>query len=87
MKTNDYAAIYGLNRNFDQILSGIDGLQKRGLLPNNCAEARKVALEEVRARLNLVLATSLEGREAQDLCKFEDLRIEAVRREMGGDQR
>jgi hypothetical protein len=87
MKTNDYAAIYSLNQNFDRILSGIDGLQKGGLIPNGCAEARKVALEEIRARINFAIATSLEGREAQDLCKFEDLRIAATKREIGGDQR
>ncbi len=84
MKTNDYGAIYSLNQNFDRILSGINGLQKDGLIPNSCAEARKVALEEIRARINFAIATALESREAQDLCKFEDLRIAAVKREMEG---
>jgi len=68
-------------------LNGIDRLLKCGLIPNGCAEARKVALEEIRARINFAIATSLETREAQDLCKFEDLRIAAVKREMAENQR
>jgi len=84
MKTADYAAIHGLNRNVDQVIDGVELLRKSGLIPE-CAEARRIALEEIRARINFAVARSLESREAQDLCKFEDLRIAAVRRETGGD--
>ena len=45
------------------------------------AEARKASLDEVRARLNAAIARALEGREAEDLCRFEDLRIAANRKE------
>jgi hypothetical protein len=85
MKTADYAAIHGLNQNLDQVIDGVELLRKSGLIPGECAEARRVALEEIRARINFAVARSLESREAQDLCKFEDLRIAAVRRETGGD--
>lgn len=86
MKTDDYAAVYELNRHFDQIVEGIDRLQKGRLLPADSAEARKAALEEIRARTNFAVAQALESREAEDLCRFEDLRIAAVRKETGGNQ-
>ena len=86
MKTDDYAAVYELNRHFDQIAASIDRLQKSRLLPADSADARKAALEEIRARTNFAVAQALEGREADDLCKFEDLRIAAVRKEISGNQ-
>jgi hypothetical protein len=47
----------------------------------NSAEARKASLDEVRARLNSAVARGLETREAEDLCRLEDLRMEAVTKE------
>jgi len=79
-KTDDYAALYRLNQYFDALAEGIDRLQASGLLAAHSAEARK-ALDEVRARLNAAIPRALEGREAEDLCRFEDLRIAANRKE------
>ncbi len=81
MKTDDYEALYRLNRHFDALAADIDRLQASGLLPAHSAEARKAALDEVRARLNAAVSRTLETREAGDLCRFEDLRLAAIRRE------
>lgn len=86
MKTDDYAAIYALNRHFDEIAAGIDRVHSGRLLSADAAEARKAALEEVRARINFAIAQALESREAEDLCRFEDLRIAATRKETAADK-
>jgi len=81
LKTDDYAALYRLNQYFDALAEGIDRLQASGLLAAHSAEARKASLDEVRARLNSAIARALEAREAEDLCRFEDLRMSAIRKE------
>ena len=86
MKTDDYAALYRLNRQFDSLAQCINKLQAAGLLPPESAEARKAALEYVRARLNSGIARALETREAEDLCRYEDLRIAAIRKEAAAEQ-
>lgn len=83
MKADDYGIVYRLNRHFDALLRSIDRLQSCNLLSPDVAEARKAALEEIRARTNFAVAQSLESRESQDLCRFEDLRIAAARKESG----
>jgi hypothetical protein len=80
-KTDDYADLYRLNQYFDALAEGIDQLHASGLIAVHSAEARKAQLDEVRARLNSAVARGLEAREAEDLCRFEDLRMEAVRKE------
>jgi hypothetical protein len=52
------------------------------LLDAGFVEARKMAAEEIRARTNHALAQALVNREGQDWSKFEDLRMEAIRREV-----
>ena len=86
MKTDDYAAIYTLNQHFDEISAGIDRVLSGRLLSADAAEARKAALEEIRARINFAIAQALEGREAEDLCRFEDPRIAAARKETATDK-
>ncbi len=81
LKTDDYAALYRLNQYFDALAEGIDRLQASGLLAARSAEARKASLDEVRARLNSAIVRALEAREAEDLCRFEDLRMAAIRKE------
>jgi len=80
-KTDDYADLYRLNQYFDALADSIDRLLASGLIAVHSAEARKASLDEVRARLNSAVARGLEAREAEDLCRFEDLRMEAVRKE------
>jgi hypothetical protein len=38
-------------------------------------------LDELRARLNAAVSRMLESRKADDLCRFEDLRLPAIRKE------
>lgn len=81
MKTDDYTALYRLNWHFDVLAAEIDHLRASGLVAPHSAEARKAALDELRARLNCAIIRVLETREAEDLCRFEDLRLATARRE------
>lgn len=87
MKTRDYAAFYLLNLHFDALDSGIDQLQAAGLLSASSAEARKITLIEVRARLNAAVSRAIEASETDDLCRFEDLRLAALRKEAAEQSR
>jgi hypothetical protein len=82
MKAETYEALRDLNHHFDHAAAALDRLQQLALLDAGFVEARKMAAEEIRARTNHAVAQALVNREGQDWQKFEDLRIEAVRREV-----
>ncbi len=82
MKSEMYETLHALNRRFDQLSDTLEHLQKLGLLTAEFVEARRVATEEIRARINCALAQALQEREAKDWSKFEDLRIEAGHKEI-----
>jgi hypothetical protein len=82
MKAEIYEALRDLNHHFDHAAAALDRLQQLALLDAGFVEARKMAAEEIRARTNHAVAQVLVNREGQDWSKFEDLRIEAIRREV-----
>lgn len=84
MKSDMYEALWVLNQNFDQLGENLERLQKLGLLTAEFVEARRMAIEEIRARTNWALAQALQERESRDWSRFEDLRIEARHKELDG---
>lgn len=82
MKAEIYDALRDLNHHFDQAVAALDRLQQLALLDAGFVKARKMAAEEIRARTNHAVAQALVNREGQDWQKFEDLRMDANRREV-----
>jgi len=87
MKSEMYATLHTLNWRFDQLSDTLEQLQKLGLLTAEFVEARRMATEEICARINCALAQALQEREAKDWSKFEDLRIEAAHKEIESRRR
>jgi hypothetical protein len=82
MKSEMYETLHALNQHFDRLSDTLEDLQKLGLLTAQFVEARRMATEEIRARINCALAQAMHEREAKDWSKFEDLRIEAAHKEI-----
>ena len=74
-KTHAYGSLYSINHAFQEIAEHLKQLEERQVLTPEFAEARRIALEELRAGINHGIAAHMLAAEQDDWAYFGKLRI------------
>ena len=75
MKTHAYGSLYSINHAFQEIVEHLKRLEESQVLTSEFAEARRIAIEELRAGINHGIAAHMVSTEESDWAYFGRLRI------------
>lgn len=79
-KTHIYGSLYSINHAFQEIAEHLKRLEERQVLTPDFAEARRTAIEELRAGINHGIAAHMLASEQEDWAHFGKLRIAQERK-------